>query len=109
MGEAEIAVACLAGFVERSLLEGGSDVASLIKILATETAQAITELFLDLTGGLGAPLVTERGPDWHQSIPDLPRFIVPAVEDYLITRAQTIYGGTNEIQKTIIARSVMAL
>lgn len=109
LGEAEMAVSCLAGFVERSLLEGGNDVASLIKILATETAQAITELFLDLAGGLAAPLVTERRAGWRDAIPDLPGFIVPAVEDYLITRAQTIYGGTNEIQKTIIARSVLAL
>jgi alkylation response protein AidB-like acyl-CoA dehydrogenase len=109
LGEAEIAVSVLAGFVERALQEGGDKVASLIKILATETAQAITELFLDLAGGLAAPLVTERGTGWQSTLPDLPGFIVPAVEDYLITRAQSIYGGTNEIQKTIIARSVMAL
>ena len=83
--------------------------ASLIKILATEAAQAITELFLDLTGGLAAPLMPERGAGWQASMPDLPNFIVPAVEDYLMTRAQSIYGGTNEIQKTIIARSVMGL
>lgn len=107
IAEAEIAVSCLAGFVERSLLEDGGDVASLIKILATETAQAITELFLDLAGGLAAPLVPERGTGWAEAIPDLPRFIVPAVEDYLMARAQTIYGGATEIQKTIIARGVM--
>lgn len=109
LGEAEIAVSCLAGFVDRSLQEGGDSVASLIKILSTETAQAITELFLDLAGGLAAPLITERSTNWQSALPDLPSFIVPAVEDYLITRAQSIYGGTNEIQKTIIARSVMAL
>ena len=102
-------MSCLAGFVDRSLQEGGDSVASLIKILSTETAQAITELFLDLAGGLAAPLMTERDTGWQSALPDLPGFIVPAVEDYLITRAQSIYGGTNEIQKTIIARSVMAL
>lgn len=109
LAEAEIAVSCLSGFVERSLQDDGGDVASLIKILATETAQAITELMLDLAGGLAAPLVAERGLGWQAALPDLPRFIAPAIEDYLMTRAQTIYGGTNEIQKTIIARSVMAL
>ena len=109
LSEAEIAVSCLAGFVERSLRQDGGDVASLIKILATETAQAITELFLDLAGGFAAPLIPERGPGWHASIPDLPNFIVPAVEDYLMARAQSIYGGTNEIQRTIIARSVLGL
>ena len=107
--EAEIAVACLDGFVERSLQDDGGDVASLIKILATETAQAITELLLDLAGGLAAPALPERGPGWAATLPDVPEFIVPAIEDYLITRAQSIYGGTNEIQRTIIARSVLGL
>ena len=107
--EAESAVSCLAGFVERSLLGDDGNVASLIKILATETAQAISELFLELAGGLAPPLVTERGSGWQAWMPDLPGFIVPAVEDYLMTRAQSIYGGTNEIQKTIIARTVLGL
>ena len=109
LAETEIAVSCLDGFVERALQDDGGDVASLIKILATETAQAITELSLDLAGGLAPPLLPERGAGWHDAMPDLPGFIVPAVEDYLMTRAQTIYGGTNEIQKTIIARATMAL
>ena len=109
VAEAEIAVDCLDGFVERALLDDGGDVASLIKILATETAQAITELQLDLAGGLAAPSLPERGRGWAAARPDLPPFIVPAVEDYLMTRAQSIYGGTNEIQRTIIARSVMGL
>ncbi len=103
----EIAVDCLDGFVERALLDDGGDVASLIKILATETAQAITELELELAGGLAAPLLPERGTGWSAAVPDLPPFIVPAVEDYLMTRAQTIYGGTTEIQKTIIYRAAM--
>lgn len=103
----EIAVDCLDGFVERALLDDGGDVASLIKILATETAQAITELELELAGGLAAPLLPERGAGWSAAVPDLPPFIVPAVEDYLMTRAQTIYGGTTEIQKTIIYRAAM--
>ena len=107
--EAETAVSSLAGFVERSLRQDGGDVAWLIKILATETAQAITEMFLDLASGLAPPLMPERGPSWHTLMPDLPNFIVPTVEDYLMARAQSIYGGTNEIQKTIIARSVMGL
>lgn len=107
LAEAEIAVDCLDGFVERALMDDGGNVASLIKILATETAQAITELELELAGGLAAPLMPERGAGWAAALPDLPGFIVPAVEDYLMTRAQTIYGGTTEIQKTIIYRAAM--
>lgn len=108
LAETEIAVNCLDGFVERALLDDGGDVASLIKILATETAQAITELWLDLAGEFAPPSIPERGSGWAAAISDLPPFIVSAVEDYLMTRAQTIYGGTTEVQKTIIYRAVMA-
>jgi alkylation response protein AidB-like acyl-CoA dehydrogenase len=109
IANAEIAVSCLDTLVARALTEDGGDVASLIKILSTETAQAITELMLDLAGPLAAPLVPERHDGWRAVAPEVPAFVVPAFEEYLMTRAQTIYGGTTEIQKTIIARSVMGL
>ncbi len=112
LGETEIAVAGLEMLVDRARSgngEGG-DLASLIKIMATESGQAITELLLDLAGELGAPHLPERNSgDWADALPGRPAFAVPAVGDYLMARAQTIYGGTTEIQKNIIARSVLGL
>jgi alkylation response protein AidB-like acyl-CoA dehydrogenase len=92
---AEIAVDGLEMTVFRilsALAAGGSpgDAASTVKILATETHQQITELFLDTAGALTAT----GGRD---------------VAAYFGGRAQSIYGGTNEIQRNIIARKVLRL
>lgn len=102
LAAAEIAVDGLEMTVFRILsaaASGGSvgDAASTVKILATETHQQITELFLDAAG----PHTGHRGASSGTSPKDLAA--------YLGGRAQSIYGGTNEIQKTIIARKVLGL
>lgn len=102
LAEAEMAVDGLEMTVFRILsaaAAGGSpgDAASTVKILATETHQQITELFLDAAG----PHVGHRGPSSGTTPRD--------VATYFAGRAQSIYGGTNEIQKTIIARKVLGL
>jgi alkylation response protein AidB-like acyl-CoA dehydrogenase len=81
---------------------------SLLKIMATEHAQAISELYLDLAGPYAAPLVRDRSqPDWRKAIgDDIPAFAPPAVALYFGTRAQTIYGGATEVQKNIVARQM---
>jgi alkylation response protein AidB-like acyl-CoA dehydrogenase len=99
---AEIAVDGLEMTVFRILsaqVSGGSvgDAASTVKILATETHQRITELFLDAAG----PFTGHRAPSAGSSPRD--------VAAYFGGRAQSIYGGTNEIQKNIIARKVLGL
>lgn len=102
LASAEIAVDGLEMTVFRILsaaASGGSlgDAASTVKILATETHQRITELFLDAAGAF----MGHRG----DSAGTAPR----DVASYFAGRAQSIYGGTNEIQKNIIARKVLGL
>jgi alkylation response protein AidB-like acyl-CoA dehydrogenase len=112
LAETEIAVETLDGLVARARAgstQDGPDIASLIKIIATESAQAITELLLDLAGPNAAPHLPDRGPGWADALPGRPDFAVPAVADYFMTRAQTIYGGTTEVQKNIIAKAVLGL
>ncbi|MDZ4372314.1 MAG: acyl-CoA dehydrogenase family protein, partial [Phenylobacterium sp.] len=83
------------------------DEASIIKIAATETAQAVTELYVTLAGEYGAPFFADRHrADWRKGLEDIPAFAAPGVADYFYTRAQSIYGGTNEIQRNIIARQL---
>ena len=75
--------------------------------MATETAQAITERFVELAGPFAQPFVSDRtGPDWRQGLETIPAFAIPSVAAYFFTRAQTIYGGSTEIQKNIIFRTL---
>lgn len=87
--------------------EAPGDEASIIKIAATECAQAISERVLELAGPYGQPFFQDRsGPDWRGGLEDIPAFAPPGVAGYFFTRAQTIYGGATEIQKNIIARQL---
>ncbi len=112
MAHTDMAITALEALVGRARAggpNGAGDLASLIKIMATETAQAITELLLELAGELGAPHLPVRTAGWAETLPGRDPFAVPAVADYFMTRAQTIYGGSTEVQKNIIARAVLGL
>ena len=81
------------------------DESSILKIMATEAAQAVTELQLELAGVYALPFFPDRyGADWRAGLEDIPAFAAPTTAGYFFTRAQTIYGGATEIQKTIIGR-----
>ncbi len=93
-----------------SVKGGGSpgNEASIVKILATETHQAITELMLEACGRaaiVGSP--DSASPEW--AVDALTVYAPPATSTYFSTRAQSIYGGTNEVQKNIIAKRVLGL
>jgi alkylation response protein AidB-like acyl-CoA dehydrogenase len=81
---------------------------SALKILATENAQAITELYIEAAGhyGLSRGLPWDA-PEWARSA--VPDFARPAMTRYLSTRAESIYGGTNEIQRNVISKRVLGL
>jgi len=79
--------------------ESPGDESSILKILATEIAQDITELAMLMH----ASSLVEKFE------PDNPRQPAKATMEYLGTRAQSIYGGANEIQKNIIAKRVLQL
>ncbi len=89
------------------VLSGADDgpvATSRLKVEATENAQKLTELFIELAGYDGLPADDRRQAGWADGIREEARFAQPAMAAYLFTRAQTIYGGTSEVQKDIIAR-----
>ena len=109
LSEAELNVDALEMTVLRILstvAAGGApgNEASIVKILATETHQQITELFLDAAANAGQrDFVDSVSPEWVGA----DAHAAPGVSSYFGGRAQSIYGGTNEVQKNIIAKRVL--
>ena len=82
---------------------------SILKIKGTEIQQAITELTFELAGHYAFPYQKDRlYPDWEGE-PIGPEFGGLAAPRYFNFRKASIYGGSNEIQKNIIAKAVLGL
>ena len=94
-----------------SVAEGGApgSESSILKIIATELAQDIGELGMETYGLHALPAFPDSvAPGWAHNTA-LPADAAPAVARYLGARAQSIYGGSNEIQKNIIAKRILGL
>ena len=83
---------------------------SLLKIRGTEIQQHLDELFMEAAGYFSLPYVPdqyslESNPDNHVG------FDADSVSSlvYFNNRKASIYGGSNEIQKNIIAKHVLGL
>ena len=101
------------------LSSGGSPglKASMMKIRGTELSQRVTELALDLAGSHvqpfqpehtnpGGPVVGRRPENQDLVGPDA--FVTFAAK-YLNDRAGSIYAGSNEIQRNILAKGELGL
>jgi pimeloyl-CoA dehydrogenase large subunit len=78
---------------------------SILKIKGSEIQQTITELLLDVIGPFGAPYAAEDGEGRNEPA-DWSTMIAPGYFNY---RKVSIYGGSNEIQRSIIAKAVLGL
>ena len=77
---------------------------SILKIKGSEIQQTLTELLLEVTGPFALPFMPEgegqnEEGDWAS----------PIAPTYFNYRKVSIYGGSNEIQRNIIARAVLGL
>ena len=80
---------------------------SLLKIKGTEIQQRLTELTLEAVGNYAQPYTRELGEGNEFAIgPDYARAAAPI---YFNWRKASIYGGSNEIQRNIIAKMVLGL
>jgi len=83
--------------------------ASALKVLATENQQHIDELFVEAAAFHAQRKFDDSvTPDWASNY-SIPAFAARSTARYFGNRAQSIYGGTNEIQKNVMAKSVLGL
>ena len=92
--------------------------ASIIKTRGTELSQRITELGIEAVGAYGLPFqphATAPGGEvpGYKAPPQNthvgPDYALPVMSKYLNDRAGSIYGGSNEIQRNIMAKAVLGL
>jgi alkylation response protein AidB-like acyl-CoA dehydrogenase len=110
LAEVEIDLAVL-GFTELRTLAAearGETVgpeSSILKIRGTELQQRIAELAVEAVGYYAFPY--ERGLGANQRLG--PDFALGAAGRYFNMRKVSIYGGSNEIQRNIIAKAILGL
>ena len=93
----------------KRLAEGKPDPASsVLKIRGTEIQQAISELFVEAAGPYGLVGADPELDRWNE--PELaPEWATMAQPTYFNWRKQSIYGGSNEIQRNIMAKAFLGL
>ena len=90
--------------------EGGNPgpESSILKIRGTEIQQRLTELLVEAAGQYILPYEGPEGFDSNR-IPAGPDYASESVARYLNYRKTSIYGGSNEIQKNIIAKAILGV
>ena len=80
---------------------------SILKIKGSEIQQMTTELLMEVAGPLALPFANPDPDLGHNEPPIEPDWAAPTAPAYFNNRKVSIYGGTNEIQRNIIAKAVL--
>ena len=92
---------------------GGADAlgaeASILKVRGTEVQQRILELYHETLGHHTAADFSQALDAGEDSAPSGPTAALAAARAHFNFRKTSIYAGSNEIQKTIVAKAVLGL
>lgn len=80
---------------------------SMLKIKGTVIRQEITDLLRRAIGPYALPFVPEAFDDGYNESPIGPDYAMPLARQYFNMRKLSIYGGSNEIQRNIIAKQML--
>jgi alkylation response protein AidB-like acyl-CoA dehydrogenase len=88
------------------------DIAGLLKIRGSEIQQRYTELMMLAAGPMVLPYMHEAmdagwQPQAHAWVP--PAHAWPLAPTYFNYRKTTIYGGSNEVQRNVVAQSLLGV
>ena len=83
---------------------------SILKIKGSEIQQTISELLFEVVGPYGLPYQPAQIEDDRVNEPPIgPDYAAPLAPTFFNWRKMSIYGGSNEIQKNIIAKAILGL
>jgi alkylation response protein AidB-like acyl-CoA dehydrogenase len=81
---------------------------SILKIKGSELQQVATELMMDVVGPFVMPFGASMDDEDRTNEPPIgPDYAAAAAPSYFNNRKVSIYGGSNEIQRNIIAKAIL--
>jgi alkylation response protein AidB-like acyl-CoA dehydrogenase len=83
--------------------------ASILKIKGTEIQQVLSELMMYAVGPYALPFKRESAEEGDVRTVAGPAYAGPIAATYCNMRKVSIYGGSNEIQRNIIAQTILGL
>jgi len=84
------------------------DIAALLKIKGSEIQQRYSELMMLAAGPFSLPFIEEAmEAGWQGDFPGGEVANAPLASTYFNMRKTTIYGGSNEVQRNIVAQTVI--
>ena len=84
------------------------NMASVVKMRGTEVGQKVTELAVEAVGWYGAPFTELRNYD-SNVVPVGGDYVDDVSPRYFNTRKTTIYGGSSEVQRNVLAKAMLGL